>query len=115
MGNFDFIPQNNTRTQADENVVALFLKALFKKGYYNAYPMDGVKDRLTDKGEFNSCSIWSSEYKQHNYVQLLPCDIECAWRILREKGYHVRTYDSVYEVDKVKWAKPSDRAGYYIF
>lgn len=115
MNTFDFVPQNDTRTEADMNVVELFLKAILKKGYYNAYPMDGVKHRLTDKGEFNSCSVWSSEYKKHNFVQLLPCDIEYAWQVLRDKGYHVRTYDSTYEVDKIKWAKPADRAGYYIF
>lgn len=115
MNTFDFIPQNDTRTEADMNVVALFLKAILKKGYYNAYPMDGVKHRLTDKGEFQSCGIFSSESKKHNFVQLLPCDIEYAWQVLREKGYHVRTYDSTYEVDKIKWAKPSDRAGHYIF
>ena len=115
MSNFDFIPANNVRTEPDMNVVGLFLKAIMKKGYYNAYRMEGIMDRLTDKGEFNSCSMWSSEYKEHNFVALLPCDIECAWQVLREKGYHLRTYDSVYAVDKTKWAKPADRAGYYIF
>lgn len=115
MNDFDFIPANDVRTEPDMNVVALFLKAILKKGYYNAYPMDGVLHRLTDQGVFTSCSVFSSEYKTHNFVTLLPCDIEYAWQVLREKGYHLRTYDSVYEVDKIKWAKPADRAGYYLF
>lgn len=50
MSNFDFIPQNNTRTEPDMNVVGLFLKAIMKKGYYETYPQDGIKHRLTDAG-----------------------------------------------------------------
>ena len=111
MNTFDFIPQNNERTQADMNVVGLFLRAIMKKGYYNTYPQWGVKDVLTTKGVFEKLGSCKSD----EMVRLLPCDKEYAWQVLKEKGYHVRKYDSIYEVERVKWATPADKAGYYLF
>ena len=115
MDNFDFIPQNDTRTEADMNVVALFLKAILKKGHYETYPMDTIVHRLTDAGEFITCSMWSSEYRKHNFVRVLPCDMQYAWQVLQSKGYHLRKDGSTYCVDKTKWATREHRAGYYIF
>lgn len=111
MNTFDFIPQNNERTQADMNIVALFLRAIMKKGYYNTYPQWGIKDVLTTKGVFEKLGSCKSD----EMVRLLPCDKEYAWQVLKEKGYHVRKEDSRYVVDKVKWATATDRVGYYMF
>lgn len=115
MSNFDFIPQNNERILADMDVVGLFLKAIIKKGHYETYPMDGICHRLTTEGEFVSCGIFSSESKKYEFVRVMPCDMEYAWKVLKEKGYHLRKDGSMYCVDKVKWAKPEHRAGYYMF
>lgn len=115
MSSFDFIPQNNTRTEPDMNVVGLFLKAIMKKGYYETYPQDGIMHRLTDAGVFSSCGIFSREAKELNFVSVLPCDLSYAWQVLKEKGYHVRKDGSMYCVDKIKWATSSDRVGYYMF
>ena len=113
--NFDFIPKNDVRTEADMNVVGLFLKAILKKGYYETYPMDTIVHRLTDTGEFVSCSIFSRESDKYNFVRVLPCDLDYAWKILKEKGYHVRRDGSMYCVDKTMWATREHRAGYYMF
>lgn len=115
MNNFDFIPQNNERTEPDMNIVGLFLKAIMKKGYYETYPMDTIIHRLTDEGKFITCSSFSSEYKKYNFVRVLPCDMDYAWQVLREKGYHLRKDGSMYCVDKTKWATREHRAGYYMF
>ena len=111
MNTFDFIPQNNERTQADMNIVGLFLRAIMKKGYYETYPQWGIKDVLTTEGVFKKYGSCSDE----EMVRLLPCDKEYAWQVLKEKGYHVRKDGSMYCVDKVKGATSTDRAGYYMF
>ncbi len=115
MNDFDFIPQNNERTEPDMNVVGLFLKAIMKKGHYETYPMDTIIDRLTDEGKFVKCSYFSSEYKKYNFVRVLPCDMDYAWQVLKDKGYHLRKDGSMYCVDKTKWATREHRAGYYMF
>lgn len=115
MDKFDFIPQNNERTKADLDIVALFLKAIIKKGYYETHPYDNIRHRLTSEGVFVSCGYFSSEYKNYNFVKLLPCDIEYAWQVLKEKGYHLRKDGTMYCVDKIRWATSGDRAGYYLF
>lgn len=115
MNNFDFIPQNNERTEPDMNIVGLFLKAIMKKGHYETYPMDSIVDRLTDKGEFVNCRYFSEDYNKHNFVRVLDCDIEYAWQVLKEKGYHIRKDGSMYCLDRTKWATREHRAGYYLF
>lgn len=115
MSNFDFIPQNEERTEPDMNIVGLFLKAILKKGHYETYPMDGIMHRLTDAGEFVAVQYFSRDAKNYNFVRVLPCDIDYAWQVLKEKGYHVRKDGSMYCVDKVKWATREHRAGYYLF
>lgn len=110
MNTFDFIPQNNERTQADMNIVALFLRAIMKKGYYETYPQWGIRDHLTTEGVFATGDCAGKQT-----VRLLPCDIEYAWQVLKEKGYHVRKDGSMYCVDKAKWATSTDRVGYYMF
>lgn len=113
--NFDFIPRNDVRTEPDMNVVGLFLRAIMKKGHYETYPQDNIMHRLTDAGEFITCSYWSSEYSKHKFVRVLPCDLEYAWAVLKEKGYHLRKDGSMYCVDRTKWATRDSRAGYYMF
>lgn len=111
MNTFDFIPQNNVRTEADMNVVGLFLKAILKKGYYESYPQWGIMDVLTTAGVFKTFGYCKDE----EMVRLLPCDKEYAWQVLKEKGYHVRKDGSMYCVDKVRWATSTDSVGYYMF
>lgn len=115
MTDYSFIPENNVRKTADHQVVALFLQAILKQGYYNTYPMVGVSDVLTKDGTFVKSSMSMIMSPNDNVVSVLDCDLQEAWRVLREKGYHLRIYDSTYAVDKTKWAKPSDRCGYYFF
>jgi hypothetical protein len=67
---------------------------------------------LTDTGEFVSFRPFSSDEKKYNIVQLLPCDIECAWNVLKEKGYHIRKSDSWYVLDRIK---NNNNYGYYLF
>ena len=94
------------------HVVELFLKAFFKKGHYETYPMDGVMHHLTAEGTFTSCSLFSQEYKEGSFVRVLPCDIEYAWKVLKEKGYHVLKDGSLYCLHKVKY---EGIVGYYLF
>jgi hypothetical protein len=110
MNTFDFIPQNDERTQADITIVALFLRAIMKKGHYETYPQWGIRHHLTADGEFRTGDCGGAKT-----VRLMPCDIEYAWQVLREKGYHVRKDGSMYCVDKTKWATSTDRVGYYMF
>ena len=115
MENYSFIPENNIRKTADPKVVSLFLKAILQKGYYETYPMVGVYDELTKNGTFKASSVSSLMNKDEEIVPVLDCDIEEAWRVLKEKGYHLRKDGSTFSVDKTKWATSSHRCGYYIF
>ena len=118
MEKFDFIPGNNVRTEPDMEIVTLFLKAIMKKGYYYDCIRMDLTDRLSKDGTFIRCSIFSKEYSE-KVVSFLPCDMEYAWKVLKEKGYHLRidrngSWSTTYAVDR-HMNNAGNVCGYYKF
>lgn len=88
MSNFDFIPNNTERNTADMNVVALFLKAFMDSGEFVDSGW-GYTPRLTADGKFVRHNVISP-----TDVHFKWCDVEYAFKVLKEKGYFISTWSS---------------------
>ena len=88
MNTFDFIPNNTERTTPNEAVVALFLKAFFASRRYKDRGYYGP-DMLTTEGE-----LIGFKHFYENKVDLKPCDVDEAFKILKGKGYHISVWTS---------------------
>jgi hypothetical protein len=88
MSNFDFIPNNPERNTADMNVVALFLKAFMDKEEFVDSGW-GHTSRLTADGKFVR-----HDGVVPNEVKFKWCDVEYAFKVLKEKGYFINVSSS---------------------
>ena len=98
MNTFDFIPNNTERTTPNEAIVALFLKAFFASRRYKDRGYYGP-DMLTPEGE-----LIGFKHFYENKVDLKPCDVDEAFKILTGKGYHISVWTIHMQGDHV-WVK----------
>jgi hypothetical protein len=90
MNNFDFIPNNTERNTADMNVVALFLKAFLKHERYCDSGWAQCDYHLLAAGSFVS----GHRADLRNEVKFKKCDVQYAFNVLKEKGYHICVWTS---------------------
>ena len=90
MSNFDFIPNNTERNTADMNVVALFLKAFMDEGRYVNSGWAQCDYHLLADGTF----VNGRNPDLRNEVRFKDCDVRYAFKVLKEKGYHISIWTS---------------------
>jgi hypothetical protein len=90
MSNFDFIPNNTERNTADMDVVALFLKAFMNDRRYLDSGWAQCDYHLLADGTFVS----GRNADLRTEVKFKWCDVQYAFKVLKEKGYHISVWTS---------------------